>query len=311
VGLEALGKLDAFVFDLAIQLTTKFTKWAQEHGVAQGLSKPVWDDFRGGRGKRAFYTCWDSLKRDAGERQTVVMIDEIEHLLDEPDKLNPRILIFLDDFLHNPENGYFVIAGSERIRHASNRQFSRLIARGHPIRVRYYDEGTISLVLAMFQDYFTLDKDFRQCLLTHCDGHPRFLPVVYEATRSLGKQSLDQNDVEPVLERVIEQTDDALWVLWQRLSTDEYAVVWLISQDISAQASELEYSVDDLVELASQLPTGPKTDHKSLTRGITHLEQRQWAEWRNRAAGQFRFKLGILPWWVRRHHVSSDRVKSS
>jgi hypothetical protein len=307
LSLNALGSLDAFLFDLADQLTNRFNRWTRHHGISHGLNELDQKGFQGETWSRAFSAYWDHLRHNADKRQPIVMFDEIECLLDYPDELNPQILTFLDGFIRDPDNGYFVMAGSERIQHSGNRKFSRLIARGYPIRVPYYDDGTISAVFSALQEYFTVDEDFLRHLLAFCDGHPRLLPFFYQAIRSLGKQTLEKSDFESVLDEVLDDADDILWALLQRLSPDEYAVVWLVSQSASGLTDELEYSLYELLEF--QIRTGPKVDYKSLKRGVTDLKKRQWTQWRNPRQGLFSFKLGIIPLWVHRHQMGPNEVR--
>jgi len=300
LGLSALGSLDAFAFDLAHQLTNKFNRWSGHHGFSLSLSVPDRKDFQDGRSTIAFYTHWDDLRRKASDRHPIVMFDEIERLLDHQDQLNPQILTFLDDFVCNPENGYFVIAGSERILDLDNNLLNMLIARGQPIRVRYYNRETVSAVFSAVQSYFVLDSEVLQYLSALCDGHPRFLQMIYQATRSLGKQRLGKNDIGPVLLKVIDLTDPMLRELLRRLTTNERAVVWLISQ--SGLVDGLLYSLHGLAELAHRLPTTPRVDY-DLRIGVDYLEEREWIEWESQEEGSFRFKLGIVPLWVRRRHI--------
>jgi hypothetical protein len=311
LGLSAVKSLDDFLFDLADQLTNRFRDWTKNQGGAITLDSPDRSGFQGGQAQRALYKHWEHLRHNAGERPPIVMFDEIEHLLDQPDKLNPQVLIFLEDLVRKPENGYFIMAGSEQIQHSSHTQFSGMIARGYPIRVRYYDEATVLSVFTIFQKYFTVDKDALRCLCALCDGHPRFLRAIYQAVRSLGKQKLEKSDIEPVLTKVVEQTDDILWLLLLRLSHDERIIVWLISQVMPDFLDRLVYSLHKLLNLAGEIYSGPSVNYKSLSRGVSHLETRQWVQWENRREGLFRFRLGIVPFWVRFKDISPDEVRPS
>jgi len=301
---SAVNSLDAFLQDLTDQLTTKFGEWAKNRGVSVGLHRPDQIAFQGGHGSTVFRKYWSALRRSAGKRMPIVMFDEIEHLLDHLNELSPQILTFLDDFVRKPENGYFIMVGSEQIQHSSHRQFSNLIARGHSIQVRYYDDTTVASVFDIFQEYFVVDRPVLQCLSGFCDGHPRILPYVYEAAKSIGKQKLDTGDVEPILTAVIDQTDDILWALWQRLSLDERHIVWLISQTMSDPVDGLRRSVYRLPDLAGGTSLSTSVDDESLRRGVTHLAGRQWTEWKNSMEGLFRFRLGIVPFWVRYKDIS-------
>lgn len=179
LGLSALGDLDAFVFDLAVQLQVKFEKWAYRHSVSVSPNVPDRNAFQHGRGVRAFYTHWDKLRQQTGNRRPVVMFDEIERLLDHEDRLNQQILTFLDDFVCNLENGCVIVAGSERILQLRNELFEILISRGRPIRVRYYDKEAASSIFSAIQNYFTFDEDVLHYLTAICDGHPRLLSAAY------------------------------------------------------------------------------------------------------------------------------------
>jgi hypothetical protein len=140
---SALSSLDDFLCDLASQLTTTFNMWANRTGLSARLRDPRREDSVDENGMTAFAAHWDHLRRAAGGKRPVVMFDEIERLLDQPHELDRRILAFLIDFLHDPGNGCFVLAGSERIRCSGDEHFNALIAEGWPVRVHYFDEEIV------------------------------------------------------------------------------------------------------------------------------------------------------------------------
>ncbi len=313
-GLNATDNLDVFTFDLTDQLTNRFKLWTKNQKVPMNLNNPNWSKFDNGKGPRAFYKHWNNLQLIAGQTQPIVIFDEIEHLLDNPQKLNLEILTFLDGFVGNPEHGHFILAGSEYIRRSENEQFSLLIARGHPIQVPHYSDETVVLILSAIEDYFTIDDDVLQYCVALCDGHPRILQimfeaVVYEVTKSPGKQRLQKKDIEPISTKVIERAEDVLWALLQRLSFNEKAILRLTSQKTSNLINEFEYSLHELVDLADQYFVKSKIDYERLSKGAALLAEREWLEWTNRASGLFRFKLGIFPLWLHRNHISLDEER--
>ncbi len=307
-GFHAIDNLDAFAFDLADQLTIKFRKWANNQQVACNLSSPKRKDFGKGKGGHAFHKHWNDLRQEAGAKQPIIIFDEIERLLDYPQKFDPKIFTFLDHFVRSPENGYFILAGSENIQYSRIKQFSMLIAKGKPIPVRHYDEETIVTVFSAVQKHFILEQDILKYYSALCDGHPRLLQIVFEATvyhiiKSPDKKKLGKNDLEPILTQVIEQAENVLWALRLRLSDDEWDLVRLISQKASNLTDKLEYSLHELVEL-----TNHSIDQEKLDRGAVNLAKREWIEWKKQDEGLFRLKLGIFPLWVRRHHIHRTRI---
>lgn len=308
---KALGNLEAFIYDLADQLTNKFEKWAKLHQLPS-LREPNRNDFGEGKAIKAFYRHWQKLRNIAEHRKTVVMFDEIEHLLDYPKELNRDVLMFLDNFVCNPENGYFIIAGSERIQFARNREFSLLIGKGHTIEVGHYDEEIAHIVFSSVQKYFAFENEFLQYCISLCDGHPRFLPVVFEAivhqAISLSrKQELKKIDTELILSKVIRRAHDPLWALWQNLSREEQSVVWLISQNLSGRIDELEYSLDRLIDLAGQYFIITSTDQDNFIKAVADLELREWIDRKN--GGQLiRFKLGLILLWLQRRQIKPDHM---
>lgn len=311
---DELDNFDAFTFDLADQLTNQFRKWAKRHGLPS-LQSPNWNDFDG-RGRIAFDTHWNKLRQVAGESQPLVVLDEIERLLDFSEKLDQRILTFWDYFVRNPDNGCFILAGSERIQFSENAQFSLLIADGEPsVRVGHYDDETVSTIFTRIQEYFTYEENVLQQFIALCDGHPRILKVMIETTLSMmsrlpGKQRIEKDDVEPILATLMDRICDFLWALRQRLSPEELTVVWLISQEMPGLPDKLEYSLDELVELADQqLPESTVDRSDLIETGIVDLQKREWVEWKDWDNRLFRFKLGIFPLWVRRYHISFDEVR--
>jgi AAA+ ATPase superfamily predicted ATPase len=311
-GLNTVDNLDAFAFDLADQLTNKFRRWARRYGVSRSLNAPDWDNFVGGKATRAFYAHWNCLQQIADKRQPVVMFDEIEHLLDRHEELNPGIIPFLDDFVRNPENGYFIVAGSERIQFSSDKQFSMLIAKGQPIRVGHYDEATVLSFFSALQEYFGFEDDALQYCIALCDGHPRLLQFVFETivrqVKSSGRRTLETDDIDQILAKVIEETHYFLWALWQRLSARERYLVWLIGQEVSGLTGESVHYLHELLDLAHQHCTDSTVDYSNLEEGVDHLKVREWTEWRDKDEGLFCLKLGIFPLWVRYCHIKFDEV---
>lgn len=300
--------LENYLFDLAIQLTDKFRDWTQCFKIPFSLKEPNQDDFGEGRGERAFNTHWDNLRRNAGERQLVVMFDELDSLLDSSDKLDPKIFIFLRYFLRDPQNGCFIMAGSERILRHEHREFRKLVASGQPIRMRYYSKDLILNVFSVFQKCFAVDKALLQRLGKLCDGQPRLFKVMCEvaieriATKSPGGRELEESELEEILDLVIQQANAFLWDLWGSLESEEEAVVRAVAEEISGLSSKLDYSMDDLAELAGRLAM-PATDYGSLKKGVDLLAKREWIEWTDKTKEQFHFKLGIVPLWVQREYL--------
>lgn len=147
------SNLDGYLYDLASQLKEQFGR-----KLPLSLDDPKQEDFRKGGGRRAFRAYWDNLRHAAGKRKPVVMFDEIEYILDAP-KLDAEIIKFLDDFVRNPDNGYFILAGSERIRYSRNKDFSLLIGKGYSVRVPYFDQKAVVSFFSALQDYFVLEDD--------------------------------------------------------------------------------------------------------------------------------------------------------
>lgn len=313
---SSLSNLDYFAFDLAFQLTIKFNDWAKHHRISAPLDVPEWKEFKKGIVERAFREHWQHLRQSAGQRQPVVMFDEIERLLDPIHESDERILDFIYNFVRNPDNGYFVLAGSERIHRAKNERFSSLIGRGRPIPVRYLEEDVTKSVFLAAQDYFTFETDALETILALCDGHPRVLQHVYEVVASMAsrpdrKREIRTSDIEPIVAGVIERVEDALWALSIRLSEHERYVVKLVSCDTQScdldnLVDGLEYRLEDLLDQGNHSFISIPADYHLLKRGADFLEDREWLEWKNLDEELFRFKLGIVPVWLRSRPVALD-----
>ena len=269
-----------------------------------------YDEFKG-RGRQAFFAYWDRLRRVAGTHKPLVIFDEVERILDISEQLAPKILAFLDEFVRNPENGYFILSGSERVHFSSNERFSLLIAgAGLAVRIGYYDQETVRSIFSTVQDYFVLEEDVLEYLLSLCDGHPRLVRAMVNTLLSLvigspGKREVGKGDIEAIVIDFMEHVADSLWALLQRLSREEFTVVWLLGKKVLALSSRQDYYLKELVELANEQLPGAAADRRDLIeRGIVELQAREWVEWKDRESGLFRFKLGVLPLWVNRYHIS-------
>jgi hypothetical protein len=308
---SSLTGLNYFAFDLASQLTNKFNAWAQRYGIPSALNSPTWEDFREGMEEGAFRTHWRSLRRMAGQKQPIVMFDEVERLLDSIYALDEKIIDFISDFVKNPDNGYFVLVGSERVHWSESPRFSLLIGNGDRLLVRYLGKEATLRVFSAAQSYFTLEPGALEAILMLCDGHPRILQHAYEvivstAMRSRESRKILASDVKPIAVSVVERIDDILWALLQRLSEEERRVVELFSHNECDLRNALEYDLKELHNLAEQHAVKLSTDSDQpnwLKTGIRDLKDREWVEGENGNGGLFRFKLGIVPWWYRYRHV--------
>lgn len=305
-GFKTLSSLNHFVFDLADQLTNEFNEWAGHNcsghnGLLSNLGEPMLSDFREDP-ERAFYEQWNNIRQNTGNKKPVVMFDEIEYLLDNP---NHQILRFLNNFIRSPEHGYFILAGSERIRYSENEEFSMLIGKGEPFRVRFYKKGAVSSIFSVVRRYFSCEDDTLQNCIYLCDGHPRLLGIVYEAAvshlaDSQRKQTV-KDDTESILIKTVERASDFLWALGHRLSSDELSVVWLISRKLSLPIDKTEYSLSELTDLADQYHF--ENTAADLNRGVAHLEEREWIEWKDKKKKLFQINLCIFPLWLRHRHI--------
>ncbi len=306
---DALDKFDKFVFDLADQLTIKFRKWARCHKLPE-LQYPSDAEFEGS-GVKGFYKHWNRLMEIAGQTRPLVIFDELERLLDFPEGLDQRILTFIEDFVCNPDNGYFIIAGSERIRYSENKQFHDLIAKGHQhIRVGHHKEETVRTIFCNMQKFIEYEENVLQHFIALGDGHPRVLRVILEVTLSSegfprGIKKLQIGDVERIFATVMDRMSDVLWALYKRLSQEEVTLICLICKKMSDPTDISEYSLNELVGLAEQCSDSDINYTDLLEKGIARLEDREWVEWKDWNEKLFRFKLGIFPLWIQRRRVIS------
>ena len=324
---KALENPDAFMFDLAQQLTDRFGELAERRGL-QSLSSPSRGDFEG-KGRTAFDIHWNRLRASAKKCQPVVMFDEIETLLDRDTKLDLQVLTFLSDFVRNPRNGYFILVWSDQARDYLElrrkyprvaeygkriRQFDKLIRWATHVPVPYYDEDAVRRIFSTTEQYFQ-DGDTLRCILSLCDGQPKivdvtFHQVVHYANRPPGRRKIKESDIEPILATTIESASYHLLLMTRRLSEEEVRVVWLISQELTDPRDGLEYSLSRLVGLANEHFVNSSVDHSTLIeRGVARLESREWIEWTDRPKRLFRFKLGIVPLWISRNRLSLDEVR--
>jgi hypothetical protein len=243
----------------------------------------------------------------ADQKQPIVMFDEIERLLDSIYTLDEKIIDFISGFVKDPNNGYFVLVGSERLHWAKNARFSLLVGRGDCLLVHYLNREAILRIFSAVQNHFTIEEDALEAILKLCDGHPRILQHVYEVTVSTAmrpqkSRKILASDINPIAVNVIERIDEILWALLKRLSEEERRVVELVSHNGCDLTGNLEYDLKGLYNLAEQQAVKPSSDHNWLNRlnkGILDLKDREWIEKENGNDGMLRFKLGIIPWW---HH---------
>jgi len=93
-------------------------------------------------------------------------------------------------------------------------------------------------------------------------------------------------------------------MLANRISREERVVSWLVSHEAFNQTKPLEYTINEVVQMAEQHDLPSSFGRGKLTRGIDNLESREWVEWRNKKQELFRYKLGILPLWLKGKYIS-------
>lgn len=306
-----LSNLDSFLCDLASQLTMRLNEWADLKKLPLNLKTPEKEDFEG-KGTTTFDAYWDHLRKVAGKRQPVVMFDEIERLLDPLKELDLRILALLEDFLHDSDKGYSILAGSERIWQSLHGRFDSLIDGGKPIRVPYFGDEIVTSCFAAVRDRLSFESNILSYITALCDGHPRVLQDLYEVIASLinespGKRKIERHDIEPIVTSVIERTGAALTALWVRLSHGERDVVELVSKKtvLFDPVEVFECYLKELFRLADNDSNTSTMDYTSLRESISYLEERGLIEWKSKEL--FRFRLGILPFWRRYDRVTSIR----
>jgi hypothetical protein len=303
---NAVNSIDAFTYDLALQLTNQLREWA-ENRISLSIANPQLSHFTDGNGFRAFYNHWGEIRRLVGNRRLIVTFDEMEHLLDYRDNVSPEIFIFLDSFLRDPRNGYFIVAGSEKMERLKHIFFKQLIGKGETVRIGHYEDGTFITVFRAIQDYITYEEEFLQYFSAICNGHPRFLRKAFEtivtaAIQTFKRNRLGKSDIAPVLDALLMDSHNFLEALYSRLSQEEYIVAWLYSKQVADLPMRLELSRYELEKLAAHYLDAPHADVDILTQGLSKLQRREWIE-HNYASSTvtYRFKFGIFPLWLQRY----------
>ncbi|CAN2040246.1 hypothetical protein GMMP15_150048 [Candidatus Magnetomoraceae bacterium gMMP-15] len=263
-----LNNLDSFEFELIWTIIYKTKQWANDIDISINLDTPKHEDFK----KHGFNRYWDKIKQIKKKRQYIIMIDEIEELLSSYEKVNSQVLKFLYNFICNPENGKFIIVGFEQYFHNSNNQhFNRLLANGRPIRVDHYKEDICSLIFSATQQYFTCENDILRYYILLCDGHPRILNIVYEATiycltKELCKNKLENNDIELIKKKLLEQCSYAAQSLYKELSQEERLVIKIISQKSLNKSEYFLHELHELIKDDLHLDNSKKVDKGWLKR---------------------------------------------
>jgi hypothetical protein len=314
-GLDSIGNIDAFTFDLSDQLTSKFNKWAESTAMGYRVDKPKQHDFSKNKGVSAFYEQWNNILQ-VSSKTPVIMLDEIERLLDFDDNVISRTLSFLYSFVLNNKSAYFIIVCSEDVLFPNekyNKQFISLISKGEPVRIGYYDRQYVHSIISSTENFIIYEDEVVDRLMLLSDGHPRFLYVMLETIFSYivekkEKQNIEDNDtniiikkddIDIIVNKIIEKIKFNLLMLLSRLSQEELFVLNIISRIILNIGIEQEYSLDGLKQVSNIQSSKFYTD---LETGVYRLAQREWIEWNgNRSA--FRFKLGILLFCIRYHYI--------
>lgn len=313
-GRENLASLNDFLFDLAERLAEEFEDWAESHDV-NILSKPDGQAYQRNP-QRTFAKFWHGLCSRTGGRHPLLLFDEIEFLLDVLDGIDPEILIFLQRFMSNPNNGYFVITGSERIRYCNHAKFSELIARAEPMLVGYHDRDTVASIFSAMEDHFPCEEKAKESFVALCDGNPRiireFIETIKYMKSGLEGSHIKYGDVEQIVREFIKKYLCYFWALWQRLGDEEAKVVWLVSRARSGVSIEekylIAYSIHELQQTAERVHV--VADQGTLERGVADLDTREWVERVDMHKGLFRFKLGVIPEWLYAYSIRLDETRS-
>lgn len=299
-----LSKPDYFFTDFASQLTSQFNAWARRNELNLILDTPNWNNDT--QSEATFHRYWANLREKIGKRKPVVMFDEIECLLDQPQKLDTRIITFLDHFVRNPNNGYFILACFENFKSSGNERYNLLVDMGAPFYIHYLGRETVISFFSIVQDYLTFEIGVLDYLVALCDGHPSILRSMLEViistvTKLPGEYKIERNDLGAIEADVINQTGNTLEFLFQRLPENEQHIARLISQN-SNSPRDLGYHLKELVELDFCCSFKSMVGRDDLIKGINGLEMREMMVWENEDKDICRFKLGILLLWLRYYH---------
>ena len=296
--------LAGFVFEFATQLVDRLREQASNRGAFIALNDPQIQDFRASDWKARFDVFWRGLRSSTGGRKPVFMFDEIENVLEKSDRIDPGIFDFLNGFIGDPRNGYFIIAGSKLM--------PRLLVRdklldchrqAKLIKVSPYDDDTAKAAFSAIRRLYPyFEKRDWELLVALCDGHPHTIFAVFETIRLrclLNRQDLS---LVELLQEVVEQAEASLWRLYNsQLHPNERIVVQLIGlklsqvddRDASALIEALWCSREELYLLAA----GKGIRREDVDDGINYLNRRGWIKQRGR---KLCLKLSFLPWWLGR-----------
>lgn len=310
-----LDNLGRFVYDLAIQLNGGLKSYHQSN---QDNNEHIQElqlgnyHFVNGNSTDGFYRFWNDLRQIIKQHHPVIMFDEIEHLLGIPQDTDQSIFSFLQEFIRGTDrSGYFILVGSSQIQGSNNPFLDRLIKDARLSRIRYFPENEASKILSIVAETCcTYEENTLQYFKALSDGHPPILASIYEEiafriNNSSAEQKLDQDDIEPLVSNIMRQSNETLNQLWRYLSKEERYVVKLLGQMVPHPVKLSDCYLLDLFDQAEK-DSSTKPDNYSLRRGTDALAKRGWISWKDRRAGRFHFKFGIIPLWVERHNIELE-----
>lgn len=311
-----LDNLGGFVYDLAIQLNYGLKSYHQfNHDNNEHIQELQLGNYQfiNGNSINGFHQFWNDLRQTIKQHHLVIMFDEIEHLLGMPQDIDKLIFSFLQEFIRAPDrNGYFILVGSSQIHESNNPFLDGLIKNARFFRIRYFPENEASEILSIAAETCcTCEENTLQYFKALSDGHPPILASIYEEiafriNNSSGKQKLDKDDIEPLVSNIMRQSNETLNQLWRYLTKDEQYVVKLLGQMVP---HAVKLSDCYLLELFNQAEKDFSTKPDifiRLRRGADALAKRGWISWKDRRAGRFHFKFGIIPLWVERHNIELE-----
>ncbi len=231
-----------------------------------------------------------------------------------------KIISFVSKFMLNFEKGYFIFVGSERTDLPEHAAFKELAAKAESVTVPYYEKHIVSHIFDYIGQCCYLDGyNMSQRFIALSDGHPQILNGILDAISSQinnapHQKKITEMDFNDILVKALKNIHYyMLWLVESRLRKNEYYVVWLISRDslvFDEKDDIFEYSLNRLSELANEhLEKEQQVTLADLKEGVNHLEMREWITRKNEQDNLFRFKLGILPVWIRRLYDNDGNKK--
>jgi hypothetical protein len=257
------------------------------------LAMPGWEAFQGNTGL-LLERFWPEARAALVDRGLVLLLDDLDCLAAEGDRLLPNFLTMLSDWRDREAAVAFVITTSAARQASLLRDHPRLFAGAltYTLGPLSSEEAT-RLITWPVDGVLTYDYGVARRMIEVTSGHPHYLQLLcYEIVNRCGPAGwVSQRDVDIVVEELVSREMPDFRLIWDRSSPPEQAVLGALVSLRGARGVATAQEVRTILHKA-----GARTERGQVSAALERLAERGILE--RLGALSYRFRVALLRDWL-------------